>query len=198
MAFTPPSAPLADLALATDVSPSSGSKDTPATGRRRATHPQTESGPCSSSFSPSCPSALPIRTGGWRRRRRRAPGSGWDPPALCWSGWRSSGCEKAPCLCASEKCCSFWGTPRVPSPTSLTWLWKAQAARGAPRGWEGRRGSSAAWCVDAEPARVREKGCVRGPGVHLPWIHSPRCKQVQDPQRPSPTPLSLRGWECHL
>lgn len=124
------------------------------------THPRTESGRlCSSFFSPSFPLASSARTGGRRWRCRRALGPGSDPPVLCLSGWRNSECEKAPYLCVSERCCSFWGTLRVLSPVTLIWLLVVLTAGPPPRDWEGRTESSVAWHVGVEPARVGDKGC---------------------------------------
>lgn len=78
-------------------------------------------------------------------------GSGSEPLVLCLSGWLNSACEKAPFLCVSERCCSFWGTLRVLSPMTLIWLLKVQVARGSPQGSERRMGSAAAWCFDMKP-----------------------------------------------
>lgn len=126
------------------------------------THHRAESGClCSSFSSPSSPSALLTQTGGWRRRRAR--GSGPDPLGLCLAGWWNSVCEKAPYLCVSERCCFFLGTLRVLSPGIPIWLWKVQAARGAPPDSEGRTGSAAACCADVKPARGQNQSFfVRG------------------------------------
>lgn len=146
------------------------------------THRRAESGPlCSSSSSPSCPLALLIRTGAWRTGGR-SPGSGSDPPGrLCWSGWRNSVCGKAPYLCMSERCCSFLGTLRVPSPTTPIWRRAVCRARGTPRGWGGRTGSSAAWCVDGKPAHVQEKG------LNAEAAAPPRPPEVARAARPGAT-----------